>query len=141
MGKVLILVLLGLPFFAVAGPACDNLCDTIHTCAARIEREEHAKLLCLVAKCETGNKCKSKIRSPNGKYKGAFQFLPRTWKSLCVPMFKKRKITSCLGKDGSYDSCCATMCAAEIVATQANGGLRNWPHCGKRALATLEKDN
>jgi hypothetical protein len=121
------------PKKAVRAPmsaGCQSLCDEIRSCAGEIGQEKQADLLCHLAKCETGNKCVSEIRSPSGKFRGAFQFSKQTWKSVCHPVFKKRNLKECLGTRGADDPCCATQCAAEIVATKANGGLRNWPHCG-----------
>ena len=80
-----------------------------------------------MARCETGNKCISQIDSPSGKYQGPFQFSPATWKSQCVPIFSKRHIDECSGKDKIRELCCASMCAAEMIA---NGGSFNWPRCG-----------
>jgi hypothetical protein len=112
---------------------CDDFCRVIDECARKVGRGEFSDLLCRISLCETGEKCKQKIRSPSGKFHGPFQFLSRTWKSVCGPLFRKRKITGCSGKQGMYDACCSTQCAAEILATGANGGIRNWPVCGRKA--------
>jgi hypothetical protein len=112
---------------------CERLCHTIDACAAKTDHADLGDLLCDVARCETGDRCLANARSPSGAYHGPFQFWPTTWRSLCRPIFKKRKLAHCKKKGAIYDTCCATICAADLIASDTNGGLKNWPTCGPRA--------
>ncbi len=93
-----------------------------------------------MARCETG--CRTGARSPSGKYRGPFQFVASTWRGVCQKIFREKKITGCSGKKSVHDTCCTAMCSAEIIASNRNGGLRNWPSCGReaeRAVAAEKK--
>lgn len=119
--------------------ACLEQCEAITSCAAKMKRPEQARTLCHISACESGKFCGKKVvRSPNGLYHGPFQFGKPTWKSVCQKLFKERKITGCAGKRSIYDTCCTSMCAAELIAAEINGGIKNWPVCGpaaRRAIA------
>lgn len=112
----------------------------IEACADKVAHKDLGRTLCHIAACESGKFCgKKEVRSPSGKFHGPFQFVRGTWKSVCQPIFKAKGIKSCSGKKSIYDTCCTSMCAAELVADNVNGGIRNWPHCGpaaERAVAS-----
>lgn len=108
---------------------CAEFCEVIQSCASMTHHEELAGKLCRISRCETGNKCRGNLDSPNGLFHGPFQFLPATWNSQCHPIFSRRHLTRCLGRKAIQDTCCATICAAEMVA---RGGIGNWPVCGHR---------
>lgn len=108
---------------------CNRFCEIIAQCAAKGHREKYARRLCRTARCETGQKCTGDIESPNGRYRGAFQFAAATWLEKCDRVFARRGMEECRPFEGAYDLCCATVCAAEIFA---HGGSRNWPTCGRR---------
>jgi hypothetical protein len=120
--------------------ACTELCDVIESCAAKVDHVELSNLLCKVARCETGETCKKRIRSPSGKFHGPFQFLPATWRKICHPLFKRKGIAGCRGKNAMSDPCCATMCVAEMIADNLNGGLKNWPACGRKAKREIARE-
>lgn len=120
---------------------CGEMCQQIETCAAKVKRQDLSKFLCHMATCEVGKLCRAKeIRSPNGLFRGPFQFTTGTWRSICQPLFKRDAIDGCSGAKSIYDPCCATMCAAEIVAHDLNGGLKNWPICSKEATRAMASE-
>src|ERR1041385_219175 len=95
---------------------CGDFCDEIRRCARKAGHPGLGKRLCHIAECETGNKCVAHIDSPGGHHKGPFQFITPTWESQCPPVFARHHIDGCGGRDAIYDLCCASICAAEIVA-------------------------
>ncbi len=111
---------------------CGEFCGVIHVCAAMADHEDLSQTLCGISRCETGDKCRGNLDSPTGRFRGPFQFLPQTWNAQCKPIFAQKHFADCTKKGAIHDTCCATICAAEIVA---QGGLANWPSCGKRATA------
>ena len=134
-------LLMMLSVSALAAPeACDDLCGRIEACSALVDHADLSNLLCRVARCETGETCKKDMRSPNGIYRGPFQFSRRTWRVICSPMFKAKKIKGCAGKEAISEPCCATMCVAEMVAENLNGGLKNWPACGRKAQRDIARE-
>jgi hypothetical protein len=118
---------------------CQRLCHEIDTCAATADHAPLSDLLCDVARCETGDRCLPGVRSPSSLYRGPFQFSARSWRSLCRPVFHRRHLSRCDRKGAIYDTCCATICAADLIADDTNGGLKNWPTCGPRARETASK--
>lgn len=112
-------------------PRCENLCETIHSCASKSGHEDLSETMCKIALCETGRKCTTKIDSPGRRYRGVFQFSPRSWKGLCGPIFTKKGMSACSTPESMYEVCCATACTGELIA---QGGIGNWPHCGKKAM-------
>jgi len=126
----------------ITSSACIEQCGKIESCAEKVDRSEQGRVLCHIAACESGKFCnKKEVRSPNGLYHGPFQFGRPTWKSVCQPLLKKKGIQTCSGKKAIYDPCCTSMCAAELIAENINGGIKNWPHCGpaaQRAVASEE---
>jgi len=113
---------------------CVDLCERIEACATQASRPDLGRLLCHLAACEIGKLCgKKEVRSPSGKFHGPFQFVRGTWRSVCQPIFRKKGLVACSGKKAIYDTCCTTACAAEIIAADLNGGIRNWPRCGPDA--------
>jgi hypothetical protein len=115
---------------ATLPPQCENFCEKIHSCAKKAGHEELGDLMCGIARCETGDKCIGHLDSSRRRYRGAFQFSPRTWRSLCGPVFTRLKVPVCRTSKSMYDICCASMCTAEVIA---QGGIGNWPVCGERA--------
>lgn len=113
-------------------PQCGSFCETIHACAAKAGHGDLGDLLCDIARCETGDKCTGKINSPNARYRGAFQFSPRTWRTQCGPVFRELRFPACQDKRGIHDVCCSTICSAELVS---RGGIGNWPTCGPKAMS------
>ena len=114
-----------------ASPAagdCGDFCREIRRCAREGGHASLGARLCHIARCETGDKCIARIDSPGGHHKGPFQFITPTWDSRCPAIFLRHHIERCRGKEAIYDLCCATICAAEMVA---EGGAGNWPHCGR----------
>jgi hypothetical protein len=118
---------------APSSPRCGEFCETIQSCAAKADHADLGPLLCGIARCETGNKCVGRITSPNGLYRGPFQFVSSTWTSLCYPIFSRKGVRGCSSASAMHDTCCSSICAAEMIATRSNGGLRNWPVCSKKA--------
>lgn len=114
-------------------PRCESFCETIRSCAKKDGHEELAQLMCSIARCETGDKCTGRIDSPKRRYRGAFQFSPRTWHGLCGPVFARKKLPACKPSKSMYDVCCASDCTAEILSKPVGNGLGNWPVCGKKA--------
>lgn len=106
---------------------CNEFCGVIHACAKQADHEEMSGQLCRISRCETGNKCRGSLDSPSRKFRGPFQFLTQTWNRRCRPIFLRKKIEGCSGKGAIHDTCCSTICAAEIIA---QGGIGNWPTCG-----------
>jgi hypothetical protein len=115
---------------AKLSPRCEGFCKTIRGCAAKAGHEDLADLMCGIARCETGNKCTGPINSPGRRYRGAFQFSPRSWRGLCGPVFTRKKLPGCKPGKSMYDVCCASICTAELLS---QGGIGNWPACGKKA--------
>jgi hypothetical protein len=111
---------------------CTGFCGKIQACAKKDGHEELGELLCAIARCETGDKCTGQINSSGARYRGAFQFSTRTWRSQCGPIFRAKKMKSCELKKSMYDLNCATVCSAEIISSGVNGGIRNWPACGRK---------
>lgn len=107
---------------------CKGMCAEIDRCAAESGHSDLSQRLCELARCETGDKCFSRIRSPNGRYRGVFQFSKRTWRSQCGPIFRRKNIKACAGPKAIFETCCSTICAAELIAA---GGIGNWPTCGQ----------
>lgn len=118
--------------------ACAEQCEQIQSCAAKVNRAEQGRVLCHIAACESGKFCaktaaNKPVRSPNGLYHGPFQFSRGTWRSICQPIFAKNKLAECRKKNSIYNSCCNSMCAAEIIGAEVNRGIQNWPRCGPAA--------
>jgi hypothetical protein len=111
-------------------PRCESFCGTIRICAEKNGHEDLSELMCGIARCETGDKCSGRIDSLRRRYRGAFQFSPRTWRSLCGPIFDRINRRACKPSRSIYDICCASECAAEILSRD---GIGNWPACGKKA--------
>jgi hypothetical protein len=107
---------------------CASFCHEIQACAKRAHHASLGRRLCAVARCETGDKCRAELDSPRARYQGAFQFSPATWNASCEPYFERLRLEECRSGDAIHDLCCATMCAAEMVAA---GGIGNWPVCGR----------
>ena len=122
--------------------ACAEQCEQIQSCATKAHRADQGRVLCHIAACESGKFCgKKEVRSPNGLYHGPFQFGRPTWKSVCQPLFKKTGITTCSGKRSIYDTCCTSMCAAEVIGAELNNGIKNWPRCGPAAERAVASEN
>jgi hypothetical protein len=112
---------------------CERFCERIAACPGVNADSRVEALLCGIARCETGNKCIASIRSPGGRYQGAFQFARATWQSICYPVFDARRgMAACRRPEARNDLCCAAVCAREMLGRDERG-LRNWPVCGKRA--------
>ena len=107
---------------------CDPFCSEIAACAKASDLEIDQELLCKIARCETGDRCRAAIDSPNRHYRGPFQYSRQTWRTQCGPIFRRKHLASCTGYTSMHDLCCATTCAAEMVA---HGGRGNWPVCGR----------
>ena len=122
-------------------PQCRELCTRITSCAAKTNHSELGPTLCHIAACESGKFCAHKeVRSPDGLYHGHFQFVKGTWRAVCMKIFRSGKIEGCADENSIYDPCCQTMCAAEIIARDLNGGIKNWPVCGPQALREINSE-
>jgi hypothetical protein len=109
---------------------CRGFCDQISDAASQSGHSDLSRPLCELARCETGDKCVSKIHSPNRLYHGAFQFSAGTWRSQCGPIFARAKLSSCKASSKMSDLKCSTACSAEIISQKGYG---DWPACGKVA--------
>lgn len=104
---------------------CGEFCRKLDACLGSEFDEALKTKLCELARCESG--CRARVRAAAG-YEGAYQYAARTWRGVCGPIFDRRGLDHCRGEDARNDLCCASVCAAEMIA---EGGIRHWPTCGK----------
>lgn len=107
---------------------CLFFCDEIAGYAAEFGHTELSETLCRIATCETGKKCRAKIVSPTGKYRGPFQFSKASWRHNCSVFFTQLNLDECRQSSGMQNLRCATACSAEMIS---KGKIASWPHCGK----------
>lgn len=103
---------------------CGEFCRQLDRCLGSEYDDALKTQLCELARCESG--CRARVRAAAG-YEGAFQFARQTWRGVCGPIFDRRNLPHCRDVEARNDLCCASTCAAEMIA---GGGIRHWPTCG-----------
>ena len=116
---------------AIPGPVgeCSVFDHEIREAARESGHPEWSEKLVALAHCESGKACGKKVRSPRGRYRGAFQFAPATWRIQCVPRFRDQGRVECARPEAVDQARCAALCVAQIVATS---GWSSWPHCSRK---------